>query len=127
MRDQIAASNLALGRVVAVGDILVELNSDSERLALDDERARHGACKHEMTTLRSEIAAQELALQGELLLDGDWSSLRLATAPGDAASHWPRSSTRARHVGDTRVQSADGSRMATTVGDAKRRKCSAVK
>lgn len=62
---KVAASTLALGRVVAAGETLVELDGSSERLALDVERARHGARDHEMKTLRSEIAAQERALLEE--------------------------------------------------------------
>ncbi len=62
---QVAASHLGLDRVVGIGEILVELNSSSERLALNVERARHDAREKESTTLLSEISAQEKALQGE--------------------------------------------------------------
>lgn len=64
---QIAASHLLLDRAVNAGDILVELNSSGEQLALKVERARHDAHERESVTLQSEIAAQEKALQGERL------------------------------------------------------------
>src|SRR5262245_50635942 len=53
---------LSIGRQVAEGDILVELESDAERLALGEARARLEALKPEITAIADEIAAEERAI-----------------------------------------------------------------
>src|SRR5215469_5166237 len=59
---QIVETSLELGRPVRAGEILVELNSKSQRLELDEQRARLTALAPQLTRLRSEIAAEEKAL-----------------------------------------------------------------
>ena len=56
---------LALGAPVQPGDVLVELEADAERLALDQSRARVAALAPEIASVRSEIAAEERAIEDE--------------------------------------------------------------
>ena len=53
---------LSIGRQVAEGDILVELESDAERLALAEARARLEALKPEIAAVAGEITAEERAI-----------------------------------------------------------------
>jgi membrane fusion protein (multidrug efflux system) len=57
--------NLAIGAPVRAGDVLVELEADAERLALEQSRARVAALAPELASVRGEIAAEERAIVDE--------------------------------------------------------------
>jgi membrane fusion protein (multidrug efflux system) len=57
--------NLTVGARVREGDVLVELESDGERLALQEAQARVAALGPEIAAVRSEIAAEERAIEDE--------------------------------------------------------------
>jgi membrane fusion protein (multidrug efflux system) len=59
------AVNLDVGARVREGDVLVELEADAERLALEEARARVTALGPEIAAVRSEIAAEERAIEDE--------------------------------------------------------------
>jgi membrane fusion protein (multidrug efflux system) len=54
--------HLTLGGRVAAGDVLVELEADAQRLALDEARARLAALQPEIVAIGGEIAAEERAI-----------------------------------------------------------------
>lgn len=58
---QVVATNLAIGREVKAGDILIELDSSRERLRLQEELARSEAIAVRIEHLGREIAARESA------------------------------------------------------------------
>ncbi len=51
-------SQLVLGKEVRSGDVLVELDSNSERLSLQEERTRLSALEPELTAFRSQIESE---------------------------------------------------------------------
>jgi multidrug resistance efflux pump len=57
--------NLAVGAPVGAGDVLVELEADAERLALEQSRARLAALDPEIAAIRREIAAEERGIDDE--------------------------------------------------------------
>ena len=57
--------NLAVGRRVDAGDVLVELEADAERLAIDEARARLAALEPEIVATDREVAAEERAIADE--------------------------------------------------------------
>src|SRR5687768_16207848 len=57
--------NLAVGAPVRAGDVLVELEADAERLALEQARARVAALDPEISSVRREIAAEERGIEDE--------------------------------------------------------------
>jgi membrane fusion protein (multidrug efflux system) len=57
--------NLEVGARVRAGDVLVELEADGERLALQEARARLNALGPEIAAVRSEITAEERAIDDE--------------------------------------------------------------
>lgn len=57
--------NLAVGAPVRAGDVLVELEADAERLALEQSRARLAALEPEIAAVRREIAAEERGIEDE--------------------------------------------------------------
>jgi membrane fusion protein (multidrug efflux system) len=65
MAGRAARVNLALGAPVAAGEVLVELEADAERLALEQSRARVAALGPEIASVRSEIAAEERSIADE--------------------------------------------------------------
>jgi multidrug resistance efflux pump len=58
----VISSSLALDRPVRAGDVLVELESKTERLQLEEERVRLTGIGPQLQSLRDEIAAEERAL-----------------------------------------------------------------
>ena len=58
----VISSSLALDRPVRAGDVLVELESKTERLQLEEERVRLTGIGPQLQSLREEIAADERAL-----------------------------------------------------------------
>lgn len=54
---RVVMSNLALGRTVEPGDILVELDANPERLQIKEEQARHNAIHPRVESLLAELAA----------------------------------------------------------------------
>ena len=59
--------NMNVGARVRAGDVLVELEADAERLALQEARTRLGALTPEIAAVRAEIAAEERAIANERL------------------------------------------------------------
>lgn len=62
---RLVASALSLGREVRTGDVLAELDSNAERLSLQEERARLGALLPQRAVLMSQIASEEQGRTGE--------------------------------------------------------------
>ena len=65
MAGRVVRVNLAVGAPVRAGEILVELEADAERLALDQARARVAALDPEVSSVRREIAAEERGIEDE--------------------------------------------------------------
>src|SRR5262245_15056472 len=65
MAGRAVGVNLTVGRRVDAGDVLVELEADAERLALDEARARLDALAPEIVATDREIAAEERAIADE--------------------------------------------------------------
>ena len=57
--------NLTVGARVRANEVLVEVESDAERLALQEARVRLNALGPEIAAVRSEIAAEERAIKDE--------------------------------------------------------------
>jgi multidrug resistance efflux pump len=57
--------NLSIGAPVHAGDVLVELEADAERLALEEMRARLTALDPEIASVRREIMAEERGIEDE--------------------------------------------------------------
>src|SRR5690242_8149779 len=53
------ASHAALGRRVAAGEVLLELDASALRLRRDEEIARQGGLARQVAALREELAARE--------------------------------------------------------------------
>ena len=60
---RVVASRLDLGRQVAAGDVLVELDSVIERRQLEEEKARLASFGSQLAALREELAASEEAMR----------------------------------------------------------------
>ena len=58
-------TQMAIGREVRAGDILVELDSEPQKLELQEQRARLGVLFPEMKSLQAQIAAEERAGSAE--------------------------------------------------------------
>jgi len=54
---RVVVSNLTLGREVRVGDVLVELDANPERLEIAEQMARQGGLEPQLESLRAERAA----------------------------------------------------------------------
>jgi len=61
LSGRVVATNLAIGREVAAGDVLVELDTEAERFELAQERARLEALGPQVRALREQSAAEEAA------------------------------------------------------------------
>ncbi|MDQ2899911.1 MAG: HlyD family efflux transporter periplasmic adaptor subunit [Acidobacteriota bacterium] len=55
---RVVSARLSLGRQIHAGDVLVELESETERLNLQEERARLAALAPQLNALNAEIGAQ---------------------------------------------------------------------
>src|SRR3954462_8330874 len=55
---ELLSSRLALGRHVNAGDLLVELSTERERLALEEEKARLAALQPQLAALRAELESE---------------------------------------------------------------------
>jgi membrane fusion protein (multidrug efflux system) len=62
---RVVATNLQLGRMVKAGEILVELDAETERRRLGEERARLASLQPEMDALRRELAAEDQSARRE--------------------------------------------------------------
>jgi multidrug resistance efflux pump len=58
---RVRATHLVLGQEVQGGDVLVELDADTQRLQLEEERTRLAALIPQPSELRAEISAEETA------------------------------------------------------------------
>jgi multidrug resistance efflux pump len=56
---QLAASQLILGKEVHLGDVLAEIESDNERLSLQEERTRLATLEPQLAALRSQMQSQD--------------------------------------------------------------------
>jgi membrane fusion protein (multidrug efflux system) len=61
LAGRVVTSNLRIGREVQEGDVLVELDSETERLELAQERARLEALGPQIRALRDQAAAEDAA------------------------------------------------------------------
>jgi multidrug resistance efflux pump len=62
---RVVASDLAIGREVREGEVLVELDADAQKLQLSEERTRRVAIGPQIDSLEDQIAAEEKADQDE--------------------------------------------------------------
>jgi membrane fusion protein (multidrug efflux system) len=62
---RIAANHLVIGRKVAAGDVLLELDANIQRLQLAEEEVQSHSIRNEVETLRNEIEAESRAMQEE--------------------------------------------------------------
>jgi len=65
LAGRVVRVNLAVGAPVHAGDVLVELEADAERLALEQARTRLAALDPELSSARREIAAEERGIEDE--------------------------------------------------------------
>jgi membrane fusion protein (multidrug efflux system) len=65
LAGRVVSSRLQLGRAVQAGEVLVELDAESERRRLDEERARLAALQPQVDALRREIAAEDQSSKRE--------------------------------------------------------------
>jgi len=56
---RIVAANLIVGREAQVGDVLIELDAEGERLQLEEQRTTLASLQPQIKALRDEIAAEE--------------------------------------------------------------------
>jgi multidrug resistance efflux pump len=61
VEGRVTASRIVLGKEVATGDVLLELDAHAERLQLQEERARLSSIPAQFAALRAEIQAAEQA------------------------------------------------------------------
>lgn len=59
---RVIANHLAVGQQVRAGEVLVELDADTERLQLQEEQTQPAALSAQITSLRNEIESEERAL-----------------------------------------------------------------
>jgi uncharacterized membrane protein (UPF0127 family)/multidrug resistance efflux pump len=88
---RVRASHLILGREVQGGDVLVELDGDTQRLQLEEERSRLTALTPQPAVLREEISAEEAAQRedqqaGQVALDQARARYREAEAAAQLSS-----------------------------------------
>ncbi|HEX2076084.1 MAG TPA: HlyD family efflux transporter periplasmic adaptor subunit [Longimicrobium sp.] len=62
---RVVRSGLALGRLVAAGEVLVEIDAREERLSEEESRARLGALESRTAALRRELRREEEALRAQ--------------------------------------------------------------
>lgn len=62
---RVVASNLAIGRDVREGEVLVKLDADAQKLQLSEERTRMAAVGPQIDSIEDQIAAEEKAAQNE--------------------------------------------------------------
>ncbi|MGA8594910.1 MAG: HlyD family efflux transporter periplasmic adaptor subunit [Bryobacteraceae bacterium] len=62
---QIVSTNLVLGEEVHAGDVLADLDSESERLALEEEKTKLVALDPQLAVLRAQISGQNEGRVGE--------------------------------------------------------------
>jgi multidrug resistance efflux pump len=62
---RVVAANLAIGREVHEGEVLVELDADTQKLQLREERTRMTAIGPQLDSLADQIAAEEKAAEDE--------------------------------------------------------------
>jgi multidrug resistance efflux pump len=82
---RVRATHLVLGQEVQGGDVLVELEVDTQRLQLEEERSRLAALAPQPAELRAEITAEEAAQRedqqaGQVALDQARARYREAAA-----------------------------------------------
>ena len=58
---RVAATYLTLGRKVLAGDLLVELDSEAQRLQLEEEKARAATIRNRREALRNQVQAEDQA------------------------------------------------------------------
>lgn len=96
---RITTSKIVLGATVKAGDVIVELDSESERRRLAEERARLGAIEPQLVAIHRALAAQEQVLATErgisatALREGDAKKREAEAAAKLAAEEAKRAST----------------------------------
>jgi multidrug resistance efflux pump len=86
LAGRVVTTHLELGRAVHAGDVLVELDADDERLRAEEEQTRLAALAPQLTSIDTEIAAEQQALDAArrtaaAALDEARSQLTEAEAP----------------------------------------------
>ncbi|HLK64369.1 MAG TPA: HlyD family efflux transporter periplasmic adaptor subunit [Bryobacteraceae bacterium] len=86
LAGRVVSTQLAIGRQVAAGDILLELDTEAERLEIAEQQAHLAALTPQLRALREQIAAEEQAreqekLAGRAASEQALSSAREAEAP----------------------------------------------
>jgi multidrug resistance efflux pump len=67
---RVLTTRLDIGRQVEKGEVLLELDSNAQRLKLQEEQTHLDTLLPQLETLRSELAAQQTALEAEGLASG---------------------------------------------------------
>lgn len=62
---RVIATRLAIGREVAAGEVLVELDAEAERIALREAQARLADLRGRLESLHAEVAAERKALEAQ--------------------------------------------------------------
>ena len=101
---RVGATHLVLGRAVHEGDLLVELDSDEQRLRLEEEQTRYAALSPRVNAVTAEMVAEERALDAagraaQVALDEARSQLEEAEAPARLAQDEAARSARLRADG----------------------------
>ncbi len=65
LAGRVAATHLVVDQEVQVGEVLVELDVEAQRLQREEARVRLAALADQLVARRRELAAEEAALQGE--------------------------------------------------------------
>ena len=92
LTGRVVVTRLAIGREVAAGDILIELDTESERLQIAEQRARLEALAPQLRALQEQIASEEAARDqekqaGRAAAEQALSAAREAEAPARFAEN----------------------------------------
>lgn len=116
---RVAAAHLELGRIVQAGDLLVELDSESERLTLEEARLRRTTFTRRREAVAEQVAAEEAAWPDERTtarLATDESRARVREA--DAGAQFADAETaRMKRLGeDGNVSKSESQRVEAEAG-----------
>jgi multidrug resistance efflux pump len=97
---RLIASQLVLGKEIHAGDVLARLESDDERLSLQEERARFASLEPQLAALRSQIQSEDQGRTDEghvlsLSIEGAQAQYREALVQAASAE---QESERAAHL-----------------------------
>ena len=126
---RIAQADLAIGRQVTAGDVLVEIDSELERRQLDQLRARVTAIGPQIDALQGEVSAQTQVLGNEerttlAALDESAARVQEASLAADLAD---KQAKRAALLLESGLMSAGDAERAQAEADQKRSALQAIK